>query len=95
MHRSRRSEMRNSEKNESTESESMMRSEGNAGAIEMMQQWMDHSQVSEEERSKRTKELRQLTLTRLSPTEDIEAYFSIFERMMEAFKVKRQCGLTN
>ena len=57
--------------------------------IEMMQQWINHSQALEKERSNRTEELIQLMLTRLSPTEDIEAYLSTFERMMEAFKLKK------
>ena len=58
--------------------------------IDMMQVWMDRSQEREEQRTKRTEELRQLTLTKLTPSEDIEAYLSTFERMMEAFKVKKE-----
>ena len=58
--------------------------------IDMMQTWMDQSREREEQRIKRTEELRQLTLTKLTPSEDIEAYLSTFERMMEAFKVKRE-----
>ena len=59
--------------------------------IEMMKGWMDHSQAQEEVRSKRAEEMRQLTLTKLSSiyTEDIEAYLTTFERMMEVFKVKK------
>ena len=58
--------------------------------IDMMQTWMDQSREREEQRIKRTEELRQLTLTKLTLSEDIEAYLSTFERMMEAFKVGRE-----
>ena len=58
--------------------------------IEAMQHWMEHCEEIEIKQTSRAEEMRQLTLTKMLPTEDTEAYLSTFELLIKAFKIKRK-----
>ena len=89
----RRRERERTEEQERRERENKQRVRLMQEQIEMMKTWMDRSQIQEEARTKRAEDLRHLTLSKLTDTEDIEAYLTTFEQMMKAFEVKREMGL--
>ena len=72
----RRRERERTEEQEHQERENKQRVRLMQEQIEMMKTWMDRSQIQEEERTKRAEDLRHLTLSKLTDTEDIEAYLT-------------------
>lgn len=55
-----------------------------------MKSWMERSSAREDERVKRAGQREQLKLTKLSESEDIEAYLITFERMMEVYEIAKE-----
>ncbi len=54
--------------------------------MEAMRDWMEHSGAQEQERAGRAKQM-QVQLSKLSDSDDIEAYLTTCERMMSVYKV--------
>lgn len=55
--------------------------------LDMMKGWMEHSSAREDERVRSAGRHEQLKLTKLTESEDIEAYLTTFERMMVVYEV--------
>ena len=55
--------------------------------LDMMREWMERSGAREDERVKKAGKLEQLKLTKLTDSEDIEAYLTTFERMMGVYEI--------
>jgi hypothetical protein len=56
--------------------------------LDMMKNWMDRSSAREDERVRSAGRHEQLKLTKLTESEDIEAYLTTFERMMGVYGVE-------
>ena len=55
--------------------------------MQAMRGWMERSMTREDERVGRANQMNELRLTKLSDSEDIEAYLPTFERMMRVYEV--------
>ena len=55
--------------------------------MQAMRGWMERSMTREDERVGRANQMNELRLTKLSDSEDIEAYLTTFERMMRVYEV--------
>lgn len=58
--------------------------------LKHMQVWMEKAQTREDERLIRADRRDQLTLTKFSEKDDVEAYLTMFERIMEASGVEKE-----
>lgn len=56
--------------------------------MQVMREWMERSQVREGERVPRDEDRDHLRLTELTESEDIEAFLTTFERMMQVYEVR-------
>jgi len=56
--------------------------------VHMMREWMERSQAREGERAMRDDD--RLKLTKLTESEDVEAFLTTFERMMRVYGVKEE-----
>ena len=55
--------------------------------LDMMREWMERSNDMENKRVNKASQYSQLKLTKLTESEDIEAYLTTFERMMGVYEV--------
>ncbi len=70
------------------EAEHQRRVEQMQEQMQTMREWMERSQAREGERAPRGEDRDHLKLTKLTESEDIEAFLTTFERMMRVYEVR-------